>query len=342
MLTGDEIPSRGTAYLCGLDILQHPEQVRKYLGYCPQFDAIFDLLTAKETIEFYGRIRGVPEEKLPNMVARLIDRLSLTDYKDRAAGKYSGGNKRKLSVAIALIGNPKVVFLDEPSTGLDPVSRRFMWDFISETMTGRAVILTTHSMEEAEALCDRIGIFSNGQLRCVGTSQHLKTRFGTGLQIDISTADQDPSEARKFILSNFPHAEEIECYGSNLKYKVEAKMKLSEIFALIEKNKDQTRISDYSVGQTTLEQIFINIAKQGQQELTKSLGSDIPTDFHAVTGAASYSGGIIGTGTRPDEEEKESKKKKGGDDDEDAYRNALFADDDTSGKKKRSIDLSSK
>jgi len=118
-------------------------------------------------------------------------------------------------------------------------------------------------------------------------------------------------------------------------------MKLSEIFALIEKNKDATHISDYSVGQTTLEQIFINIAKQGQQELTKAIGSDIPTDFHAVTGAASYSGGIIGTGTRPDDEEKESKKKKGGDD-EDAYRNALFADDDTSSRKKRSIDLSSK
>jgi len=237
------------------------------MGYCPQFDALHELLTAEETLQMYGRIRGVPERNLQQMVAYLIDRLSLREYCKRPAGTYSGGNKRKLSVAIALIGNPKVVFLDEPSTGMDPVSRRFMWDFISETMQTRAVILTTHSMEECEALCTRIGILVAGALKCVGTSQHLKTRYGRGFQIDISTAANDPEVARQFILDEFKGAEELECYGGKAKYKVEqAGLTLRQIFSTIEKNKEQAGISEYAVGQTTLEQIFIYFARKGEDD----------------------------------------------------------------------------
>jgi len=186
-LVGDEIPTSGKAFLGGFNIATQPDEVHQLMGYCPQFDALHDLLTSRETLTFYGRLRGVPEENLYQMVDYLINRLSLNEYADNPAGTYSGGNKRKLSVAIALIGNPKVVFLDEPSTGMDPVSRRFMWDFISETMATRAVILTTHSMEECEALCNRIGILAAGSLRCIGTSQHLKHEFGRGFQLDIST-----------------------------------------------------------------------------------------------------------------------------------------------------------
>jgi len=274
MLTGDEIPTAGSAQLCGLDIATQPEEVRSVMGYCPQFDALHAQLTARETLTFYGRIRGIPEDRLPLMVNYLIERLSLGQYADRQAGKYSGGNRRKLSVAIALIGNPPVVFLDEPSTGIDPVSRRFMWDFLIETMAQRAVVLTTHSMEECEALCNRIAIISRGQLKCIGTSQHLKTRFGLGVQIDISTGGHDVAGARRLIMERFPHAVELEAYGSHLKYKVEEKVSLAEVFNLIEAGKAAANISDYSVGQTTLEQIFVNFAKeadrlalaQGEQE----------------------------------------------------------------------------
>jgi len=222
------------------------------------------------------------------------------------------------------------VFLDEPSTGMDPVARRFMWDFISETMSGRAVILTTHSMEECEALCDRIGIFSNGQLRCIGTSQHLKTRFGTGLQLDISTSDKDPEPAKKFITSTFPSAEEIEIIPPKLKYKLEEKnLRLSQIFSLIEKNKDNVNITDYSIGQTTLEQIFINFAKQGQQNRRSSWVGD---DTEIYSGGAS----VI------DEDSKEHKKKVY-DDDEDEYRRELLGSesDITRDKKHRPIELRS-
>lgn len=136
-----------------------------------------------------------------------------------------------------------------------------MWDFISATMSHRAVILTTHSMEECEALCNRIGMLVSGQLKCIGTAQHLKTRFGRGFQLHISTGGNDIEPARIFVQQTFLGCEEIECYGSNLKYKIpaEANVSLKEMFRIIEENKEKVGITEYSVGQTTLEQLFIQV-----------------------------------------------------------------------------------
>lgn len=115
--------------------------------------------------------------------------MNLTEYKKVAAGTLSGGNKRKLNVAIAMIGNPPVIMLDEPSAGMDPHARRFMWKVISRISTQRknsAVILTTHSMEEAEALSTNMGIMVGGEFKCFGSKQHIKNKFGTGYQLQIS------------------------------------------------------------------------------------------------------------------------------------------------------------
>lgn len=269
MMTGRLTCSHGTAKLGGYDILQHPEETRRLMGYCPQFDALYEHLTGEEHLFFYGRIRGVPESQLHKMVGYLIARLTLTPHAKKPAGTYSGGNKRKLSVGIALIGNPRVVFLDEPSTGMDPVSRRFMWDFINDSMADRAVILTTHSMEECEALCNRIGILSLGKLKCVGTSQHLKHRFGNNLQLEITTGQKDIEAARSFIRTEFPDSHELEAYGGSLKYKVPLRqgLSLAYVFSLIEDNKDRVGISQYALGQTSLEQIFIQFAKEGDDTL---------------------------------------------------------------------------
>ena len=117
--------------------------------------------------------------------------MGLKKFENVCAGQLSGGNKRKLSVAIALIGNPPVVFLDEPSTGMDPEARRFMWNVISQISTLRkksSIILTTHSMEEAEALSSKIGIMVNGELKCLGSVQHIKNKFGKGYEIEIKIA----------------------------------------------------------------------------------------------------------------------------------------------------------
>jgi len=138
-----------------------------------------------------------------------------------------------------------------------------MWDFISETMADRSVILTTHSMEECEALCTRIGILVAGSLKCIGTSQHLKSRFGLGFQLDISTGSNPVDLARQFVNKIFHKAEELECYASSMKYRIPPQnMSLAQIFTVVEQNKEKVGIAEYSVGQTTLEQIFIYFAKQ--------------------------------------------------------------------------------
>merc|ERR1719436_1786111 len=116
----------------------------------------------------------------------MLDQLTLTPYADRQASTFSGGTRRKLSLGIALIGNPPIVFLDEPTTGVDPESRRFMWQLITETMFGRSVILTTHSMDECEALCSRIGIMVNGRLVCLGSASHLKAVHGSGFRLEVT------------------------------------------------------------------------------------------------------------------------------------------------------------
>ncbi|KAH9121305.1 hypothetical protein AeMF1_006910, partial [Aphanomyces euteiches] len=188
MLTGDIAPSSGCGTLGGFDILSEQLAVRRLIGYCPQFDALIDLLTVREHLELFAAIKGVPSIQVDAVVQEKLAQLQLEDFEDKLAQSLSGGTKRKLSVAMALIGAPPILFLDEPSTGMDPVSRRFMWDVLADVSTKShesTILLTTHSMEECEALCTRVGIMVDGRLRCLGSIQHLKHKFGDGLLLHV-------------------------------------------------------------------------------------------------------------------------------------------------------------
>lgn len=192
ILTGDILPSRGKVHINGFNVLDRKElaKARKFIGYCPQFDALFTGLTVKEHLEFYARIKGVIPEMRDEVVQRKMAQMDLLEYKDAKASHLSGGNKRKLSVAMAMIGNPPIVFLDEPSTGMDPKAKRFMWSVISNITTLKkksAVVLTTHSMEEADALSTKLGIMVNGHFKCFGTVQHLKSKFGNFYEVEFRT-----------------------------------------------------------------------------------------------------------------------------------------------------------
>ncbi|XP_050384666.1 ABC transporter A family member 1 isoform X4 [Argentina anserina] len=188
MLTGEEYPTDGSAYIFGKDICSKPKAARQYIGFCPQFDALLEYLTVQEHLELYATIKGVPDFKINEVVMEKLMEFDLLKHASKPSFSLSGGNKRKLSVAIAMIGDPPIVILDEPSTGMDPIAKRFMWEVISRLSTRRgktAVILTTHSMNEAQALCTRIGIMVGGQLMCIGSPQHLKTRFGNHLELEV-------------------------------------------------------------------------------------------------------------------------------------------------------------
>jgi ABC-type multidrug transport system ATPase subunit len=272
ILCGDELPSSGTSSLGGFDVLSQPEHVRQLIGYCPQFDALIELMTGREHLEMFARIKMVPAHHLDRFVDAMISKLDLTEFADKPAGTYSGGNRRKLSVGIALIGNPPVVFLDEPSTGMDPKARRFMWGLISSTMANRCVVLTTHMMEECEALCSRIGIMVGGKLSCLGTSQHLKYRFGNGYQIDMRVNDKTNNESLLNQMSSFfEECKVLESHGTAIKFRVDKSKSLGAIFKLLEDNKESLGIEAYSLSETDLEQVFIQMAKKQEQEQDASV-----------------------------------------------------------------------
>jgi ATP-binding cassette subfamily A (ABC1) protein 3 len=188
MLSGEIIPTEGEAIIKGHDISKQLGEARKYIGYCPQFDALLDNLTAKEHLFLYAAIKGIPTEKRADVVEKMLVEMDLKKYENIRAGTYSGGNKRKLSVAMAIIGNPPIVFLDEPSTGMDPEARRFMWEVIrriSQLRKQSSIILTTHMMDEAENLSTRLAIMVDGNFKCMGSTQHIKSKYGGGYELEV-------------------------------------------------------------------------------------------------------------------------------------------------------------
>ena len=357
MLTAEFPPTSGDAILSGFSVTHHPEATRRRIGYCPQFDAHFANLTGREHVELYASIKGVPEQFVKDAAAAKLEEVGLSAFdSDRLSSNYSGGMKRRLSLACATIGQPQLVFLDEPSTGVDPVARREIWQLISNMGAGddlpkeerSSVVLTTHSMEECEALCPRIGIMANGRLRCLGSAQHLKHKFGQGYQIEMKvgvvsrddddfvsnktalarTKEKDSSEEEGAIISDdisfdldetvhalttltgdaslsnmiaadnptgyniwkdassdlgvdldtltafatsecrmkllgdfmterYPNHALRERQDNKCRYEVSSHgVRISSIFASIEEKKDELRLADYGVSQTSLEQVF--------------------------------------------------------------------------------------
>uniref|UniRef100_A0A8C1FHT1 P-type phospholipid transporter n=1 Tax=Cyprinus carpio carpio TaxID=630221 RepID=A0A8C1FHT1_CYPCA len=261
MLTGDTDVTSGEASVAGYSILTNILDVHQNMGYCPQFDAIDELLTGREHLYLYARLRGIPESEISRVAEWGIQKLGLSEYAGNCAGTYSGGNKRKLSTAIAMIGCPPLVLLDEPTTGMDPHSRRFLWTAIlSIIRDGRAVVLTSHSMEECEALCTRLAIMVNGTFKCLGTIQHLKYKFGGGyvvtMKIKAEKAGMPPDliPAESFMESSFPGCIQREKHYNTLQYEIAA-ASLARVFQLVLTNKERLNIEDYSVSQTTLDQV---------------------------------------------------------------------------------------
>ena len=146
---------------------------------------LWEYVTPREHLRAFAHIRGVPSNQIEQMVEDLLQRLDLLSKSEEPSSKLSGGMKRRLSIAMSVIGSPKCIFLDEPTTGLDPNTRRFVWDYILEIQEGRIIILTTHSMEEADALCTKIGIMVNGSLLSLGTPQQLKGMHGSGYRMIV-------------------------------------------------------------------------------------------------------------------------------------------------------------
>ncbi len=179
ILCGILEPTAGAARVGGHALPEEAQDVKEIIGVCPQEFGVFPFLTGRENVLLFGDLAGVPKAVLKDRADELLKRMGLDGEADRRVKGYSGGMKRRISVVTALIGDPEIAFLDEPTTGLDPQSRRAVWDFIlALKQRQRTVVLTTHYMEEAEVLCDRVAIIDQGTLIALGTPAELKEQNG--------------------------------------------------------------------------------------------------------------------------------------------------------------------
>jgi ABC-type multidrug transport system ATPase subunit len=186
MLTGDIRPSSGDATLCSFSIWTGLLSIFRLTGFCPQFGGLWPHMKLRQHLALYLSLKGFSGAALEAEAQRIETAYGLTPHAAKRVSNLSGGTRRKLSAAIALsCGRPMVIFLDEPTTGVDVSTRRFLWDRISEASSTATVLLSTHYMDEADALAHRIGIMARGQLRVIGSPQHLKSRHGGGYRLEI-------------------------------------------------------------------------------------------------------------------------------------------------------------
>ena len=178
-LTGLLKPTEGRIKVGGFDVNTEGSKARGILGVSPQETAVYPYLTGRENVRLFGALYSVPKKRLDAGVDRVLEKVGLLEEAGRRVGKYSGGMKRRVSIAMALVQDPRIVLLDEPTVGMDPQSRRAVWDFVMELRDeGKTVVITTHYMEEAEELCDRVGIIDHGRLIELGAPAELKAKYG--------------------------------------------------------------------------------------------------------------------------------------------------------------------
>lgn len=281
MIVAEIGPTRGRVVVGGHDIQSSMSEAFQVMGYCPQHDALEELMTLKEHLVLYATIRGVQEDRVNDLAEWFIEQLKVQEHSNKRSKKLSGGTKRKLSYAISMLGKPRIVLLDEPSTGMDPASKRFLWDTITNSFQNkdRGAILTTHYMEEADALCSRVGIMVNGKLECLGPTQHLKNKFGSGyilevkLKAGIAHETQDSVEQRmntleEYVFSMFPDAVIVERFGLRAQYKIPRNnvKSLALVFSSLEEGKRTHDMEEYNFSQSSLEQVFLEFAKRQLDE----------------------------------------------------------------------------
>jgi len=261
-------------------------------------DPIIHQLCGRQHLIFFGRLKGVPEAHLAQEVNGIMDALGFEEAdKDKRADQYSGGMKRKLSLGIAMIGASDVLFLDEPSAAVDAASKRRLWKVIKHRAEHQTVVITTHSMEEADAVCDRIAIQVKGTLRCLGSPMHLKKKYGSGYQLEVmldakslerhsavpgqSSGQEGTTELRledkqealtTFIQSQLSAATTLlESHRTRLVFQLQAVemggLTFGQIFTKMEAERERLSIEAYSVTRPTLEQVFLRFAReQASQE----------------------------------------------------------------------------
>ena len=279
MLTGELRPTEGDAWVGAWNVAQERRQYLRRIGYCPQQDALIDNLTGAQMLALFARLRGMPEEWIESAVEDALDKLGLARIGHIESNNYSGGNKRRLSVGIALIGAPEVIFLDEPTSGVDPRSRRRLWSTLIEfqQQTRSSIVMTSHSMNECECLCDRVAIMVGGQFKVLGSIQYLRTKLSQGFSLLLKLNPERlntgndlmrlSDQCRRYMEEKFSSSqiELRDLHQTIIQYHIKPSDNLtwSKMLLELEKAKSELDLEDYQItSDASLESIFLSLAKE--------------------------------------------------------------------------------
>ncbi|XP_050039230.2 phospholipid-transporting ATPase ABCA3-like isoform X1 [Dermacentor andersoni] len=263
MLTGDLRPTAGNAFIGDADLVTKRNKYQARIGYCPQADVALDLLTGREMLALFARLRGIGEKSVPDVIHQTLEFVDMTEYADFTVGTYSGGTRRKLSLAVAFVGNPNVVLLDEPTAAVDPPARRRIWSILiaAKQHLELAILLSSHCMRECEALCSRVGILSDGRFACLGSTQQLKESIGHGATVLARSASPDPHHLLAAMELRFPGCRlRRRQAGALLRFHVPARP-WHELFAGMEELRAEKLIHEYLVSDVSLTEVFRHFTK---------------------------------------------------------------------------------
>ncbi|XP_005861878.1 PREDICTED: ATP-binding cassette sub-family A member 6 isoform X2 [Myotis brandtii] len=260
ILNGFSVPTEGsvTIYNKNLSEMQDLEEIRTITGVCPQFNVHFDILTVKENLRLFAKIKGIQPQEVDQEVQRILLELDIQNIQDNPAQHLSEGQKRKLTFGIAILGDPKVLLLDEPTAGLDPFSRQQVWSFLKERKADHVILLSTSFMDEADILADRKVIMSNGRLKCAGSSGFLKRKWGLGYHLSLYRNEIcDPERITSFINHHVPDAKLKTESKEKLVYTLPAERtdKFPDLFSDLDKGSVQGVVS-YDIAVSTLNEVF--------------------------------------------------------------------------------------
>ncbi|XP_066188432.1 ATP-binding cassette sub-family A member 9-like [Sylvia atricapilla] len=263
VLSGLSFPSEGSAtiYDYRLSDMGDREEIRGMVGICPQFNTQFEVLTVKENLKTFAEIKGIKSKEVEQEVQNILELLDISNIQDTQAEKLSGGQKRKLSIAIAMLGRPQVLLLDEPTAGLDPLSRHQVWSLLREQRAGRVILFSTQFMDEADILADRKAFISHGRLKCVGSSLFLKKKWGICYHLRIHVSEScDLENLTSLVKGYIPNA----TFSGHTQYELRYKLplenvnKFPDLFSGLDSCPGQGVIN-YGVSMTTLEDVFLRL-----------------------------------------------------------------------------------
>jgi ABC-type multidrug transport system ATPase subunit len=272
MLVGMFAPTEGDCLIDGKSVRRDVAELRSKLGFCPQHDLLWPVLTAREHLRIYASFKNLPSALVDEEIETRLNGVGLGSMGDVATSEFSAGLRRRLSIAISLIGNPSILYLDEPTTGMGPVAMRQVWKIIQESKKGRVTILTTHSMQEAEMLADRIGIMNKGQFAALGTSSHLRQKFGVGTQLKVRASLEELERVAATVMDSIPDCIQIPSTQEDrgdLEFAVPASTPsevVLKVLQSLEAEKSKGAVKGFGIGLSSLEDVFLGIAHKAAEE----------------------------------------------------------------------------